>query len=73
MTDDLSHVAQARLASGLTLDDASRITGVSATEYELLESRPFDLTVGELRALCREFNKDGETIMRKWLDGFFSI
>lgn len=73
MPDECSHVARARLASALTLDDASLITGMSSERYEYVEARPFEMTLGELRALCSEFNSDGKQLMLDWLNTFFGL
>lgn len=73
MPDDLSKLALARLASGLTLEDAARATGMSPRDYEQAERRPFGMSVGELRALCSELNKDGSKIMHEWMDDLFRL
>lgn len=71
--EELSKVAYARLASGLTLDDAATITGMSLDTYREAEDRPLQLTLGELRALCAEFNSDGRRIMVEWFNTFFGL
>lgn len=72
-TEDASCVTRARRASALTVGDAALITGMSQERYAQLEDRPLQMTVGELRALCRELNADGERVMREWFDGFFCL
>ncbi|MDO4536612.1 MAG: helix-turn-helix transcriptional regulator [Coriobacteriales bacterium] len=74
MTDNkLSVLGLARLASGLTREDAAHITGMSIEDYCYAETHPFTLSVGELQALCHEFNADGKQIILEWVGGFFGL
>jgi|GEM_PF-2718724 len=73
MSEESSPIATARLASALTLDDASRITGLSRASYERQEEHPLEFTMGELRALSSELNSDGKGVMRAWLLSFFEL
>ena len=72
-TKDLSTVACARLASGLTIEDAATVTGLSPNEYSELERRPLQFTLGEMRSLCSELNHDGREILLKWAETFFGL
>ena len=67
MDDELSSVAQARLASGLTVDDAVRVTGLSERRYRRQEEHPFEFTLAELRALMCDLNADGRELLKAWL------
>lgn len=71
--EDVSPLAQARLASALTLEDAAQITGMSVTAYQQIEERPFMMTLGEFRALCSELNTDGRNFIESWLQTLFGI
>ena len=73
MEDDLSPIALARLASALTMDDAAAITGMSKSTYAHMEEHPFELTLGEFRALVRELNADGREVLQKWIESSFGI
>lgn len=73
MSEEESQVAKARLASALTLDDASRITGLSRATYERLEEHPLEFSLGEMRALASELNPDGRSILKGWLLTFFRL
>lgn len=71
--EDVSPLAQARLASALTLEDAAQITGMSVTAYQQIEQRPFSMTLGEFRALCTELNPDGRRFIESWIHTLFGV
>ena len=71
--EPLTKIESARLASGLTVEDARKIVGLSFTPYRDREKNPSLFTVGELSKLSRELNRDGKTILREWLVSFFVL
>ena len=66
MDSSQSPIACARLASALTMDEAAAITGMSKSTYAHREEHPLELTLGELKALSTELNKDGVNLLRSW-------
>lgn len=73
MSDDLSKVASARLASGLTIEDARKAVGLTFGPYKSREDDPGLFTMGELRRLTHEMNEDGKRIIREWVIYFFGL
>lgn len=73
MGDVLSKVESARLASGLTIEDARKAVGLSFPPYKEREKNPSLFTIGELSKLSRELNRDGKNILREWMLSFFGL
>ena len=73
MAEVLSKVESARLASGLTIQDARKAVGLSFPPYREREKNPELFTVGELSKLSNELNRDGKSILREWLLSFFGL
>ncbi|WP_072500625.1 hypothetical protein [Olsenella phocaeensis] len=73
MVTELSQIAKARLASGLTIEDARKAIGLSYTPYKLREDNPEMFSLNELKILNGEFNSDGRRIFKEWLLYFFEL
>ncbi len=72
MTEKVTAVMAARKSSGLTQDEAARITGLAKGTFRARESNPDQLTVGDMRALSHSMNGISKKIMRDWVDSIFS-
>ena len=73
MIDNLSQISKARLASGLTVEDARKLIGISYVPYKQRESNPELFSLGELSRLSKEFNQDGKRILGEWIVSFFEL
>ena len=73
MEDGLSRIARARLASGMTIEDARSVVGLTYQPYKDREEDPSRFTLGELSRLTSAMNKDGKHIVRAWLLSFFGL
>lgn len=71
--EELSQIARARLASGLTIEDARKAVGLSYPPYRAREENPELFTVGELAKLSKEMNRDGKKILNEWATSFFGL
>ncbi|WP_298580053.1 hypothetical protein [uncultured Olegusella sp.] len=73
MVESLSQLAKARLASGLTIEDARKALKMSYPTYKQREDKPELFSFEEMRALSKEFNSDGKRIFKEWVDYFFTF
>lgn len=73
MGANLSQIAKARLASGLTIEDARKVLNMSYTPYKQREDNPEQFSLEQLHDLYEEFNSDGKRIFKEWLLYFFSL
>jgi hypothetical protein len=73
MDAKLSQISKARLASGLTIEDARKTLGMSYTPYKQREDNPELFSFGEMHSLYEEFNSDGRRIFKEWLLSFFGL
>lgn len=58
-----SWLKQARMASGLTVEQCALLLHRSVGSYELLEDHPGSITLDEIRALCVAFDKEARAIL----------
>lgn len=73
MESRLSQIAKARLASGLTIEDARKAIGMSYPTYKQREDNPKLFSLEELYTLSHELNSDGKRIFDEWLAYFFEL
>lgn len=73
MATELSQIAKARLASGLTIEDARKSVGMSYMPYKQREDNPALFSLKELHSLSQEFNSDGKRIFKEWVLYFFEL
>lgn len=57
-------IADARRASGLTLETAASICGITRQTYQLREKQPEDFRLGELIKLNEQMNSSGKRLLR---------
>lgn len=70
MVIDSSKFADARRASGLTLEGAASICGIARQTYQLREKKAGDFHLSELVALNDSMNESGKKLLR---DAIYSI
>lgn len=73
MKKDMSAVTCARLASGMTIEDARSVVGLTYPPYKSREEDPSLFTVGELSRLTHSLNAEGRAIIKKWAISFFGL
>lgn len=61
----------ARRASGLTLDDAASVCGISRPSYVSRESAPGTFRLEEIHSLYENMNEDGRLLVREGLKDLF--
>lgn len=64
MPIDSSKFADARRASGLTLESAASICGITRQTYQLREKKAGDFHLSELVALKAGMNESGQKLLR---------
>ena len=73
MQKELSQIAKARSASGMTIGNASKIVGLSYPTYKAREDNPGSFTMNELSSLTKAFNREGNDIFKGWVSSFFDM
>ncbi|OUO92059.1 hypothetical protein B5F40_01625 [Gordonibacter sp. An230] len=71
MNIDSSKFADARRASGLTLENAASICGIARQTYQLREKKAGDFHLSELAALNASMNESGKKLLRDAIYGIF--
>lgn len=71
MTIESSKFADARRASGLTLESAASACGITRQTYQLREKRAEDFHLGELVKLKDSMNESGRKLLRDALYDLF--
>lgn len=71
MDNKLGKLGDVRRASGITIEDAAGICGMSVPTFRARENNPEKFTVGDLAALYAHLNSSGRYLVKATMQELF--
>lgn len=73
MKETANAIKLARVASGMSQNEAASVLGVSVPTYAAREKAPASFTVDEIKDLNDSFNEQGKQLVKEFVAGFLRI